>query len=318
MTQRWLEVTVEVARDGAETWADACLEAGALSVQAEDADADSADEQPQFGEPAAAGQPGAPGAEVRFGWERTRLGILLPGGANAHDLIARVAQALGRPAPAVLAAREFADEDWVRATQDQFQPIPVGERLLVVPTWRIDEVRGRGDGRLPIVIDPGVAFGTGSHPTTRMCLEWLDQAPLAGRRVIDFGCGSGILAIAAARLGAAAVTGIDIDPQAIASAAANARANGVTIDVASSSAPLPPPADVVVANILSKPLELLAPMLSSLVAPGGTLVLAGVLDRQAEEVAQYYVHGVPVAPWRRSDGWVCLAGTRPSRAAARQ
>ncbi|NLD53213.1 MAG: 50S ribosomal protein L11 methyltransferase [Burkholderiaceae bacterium] len=310
MTQHWIEATILVARDEAEAWADASLEAGALSVQAEDADADSADEQPQFGEPAPPGAPVAAEAGPRFGWRHTRLGILLEGRVDPAGFVSRVAQELGRPAAPIVAVSQVADRDWVSATQSQFEAMPVGRRLLVLPSWRLEEAGGRDDDRVPIVIDPGVAFGTGSHPTTHLCLEWLDAAELAGKRVIDYGCGSGILAIAAARLGAAEVSGRDIDPQALASAAENARANGVAIDIASSSTPPPPPADVVLANILSNPLKLLAPLLSSLVAPGGSLVLAGVLERQADEVADCYRHGVPVAPWRSRDGWVCLVGRR--------
>ncbi len=310
MTQHWIEATILVSRDEAEAWADACIEAGALSVQAEDADADSPDEQPQFGEPAPPGVAVAAVAEPRFGWRHTRLGILLADDVDPAGFVAGVARELQRPAAAIVAVRAVADRDWVAATQSQFEAIPVGRRLLVLPSWRLDEAGARDDGRIPIVIDPGVAFGTGSHPTTRLCLSWLDQADVAGKRVIDYGCGSGILAIAAARLGAASVSARDIDPQALASAAENARANGVAIDIASSSTPPPPAADIVLANILSNPLKLLAPLLSSLVAPGGWLVLAGVLERQADEVADCYRHGVAVAPWRSRDGWVCLVGRR--------
>lgn len=309
MTQ-WHEVTLEVARDQAESWADAFLEAGALSVLAEDADADSPDEQPIFGEPAPAGEAFAASTATPFGWQRTRLAVLLDWNVRPQALLDEVAATLGRPTPPIDALRKVQDQDWVRTTQAQFNPIPVGERLLIVPSWHAEEAAKGGDGRLALIIDPGLAFGTGSHPTTHLCLEWLEQSELAGRHVIDYGCGSGILAIAAARLGAERVTAIDIDPQALASAAENARCNGVDIDVRASSDPLPKAADVVVANILSNPLKLLAPMLSSLVAPGGRLVLSGVLERQVEEVADFYQESVPVKPWRSREGWVCLAGQR--------
>jgi ribosomal protein L11 methyltransferase len=307
--QQWQEVTVEVARDEAEAWADALLEAGALSVQAEDADADSPDEQPLFGEPVTPGQVDA-GGGTRFGWQRTRLAVLLESAAAPRVVLDQVAAALGKVSPAIQAVRIVQDQDWVRATQSQFEPIPVGRRLLIVPTWRLEEARLRQDQRLALIIDPGLAFGTGSHATTHLCLEWLEQAGLAGKRVIDYGCGSGILAIAAARLGAARVTAIDIDAQAISSTRENARVNGVQVQVQSSADQMPPPADVVVANILSNPLKLLAPMLMSLVAPQGWLVLSGVLERQIEEVSQCYADSLPVMPWRIRDGWVCLAGRR--------
>jgi ribosomal protein L11 methyltransferase len=319
MNRQWQELVLEVSRDEAEAWADAFLEAGALSVQAEDADADSPDEQPLFGEPLTPGQPGALAGPASgpasgavhgaaFGWERTRLAVLLDNGDDGAALLVRAAATRRKPLPATLSSRTVEDQDWVRATQAQFEPIPIGERLLIVPSWRVQEALQREDRRVALVIDPGLAFGTGSHPTTHMCLEWLEQADLAGKRVIDYGCGSGILAIAAARLGSAEVTGIDIDPQALVSAAENARLNDVAIAVQSSSDALPEPAQVVVANILSNPLKLLAPMLVSLVAPGGTLVLSGVLERQIEEVSQFYGESLPVAPWRVRDGWVCLVG----------
>ncbi|MEO6270779.1 MAG: 50S ribosomal protein L11 methyltransferase [Lautropia sp.] len=310
MTQQWLEAVVEVARDEAEAWADACIEAGALSVRAEDADADSADEQPLFGEPRMANDPPAANDLPGFGWERTRLAVMFNGGTDPQALVNTVAAALGRPAPPLETVSVIQEQDWVRATQSQFTPIPIGERLLVVPSWHLAQLPAEQSGRVALIIDPGLAFGTGSHPTTRMCLEWLEQADLAGKRVIDYGCGSGILAIAATKLGAARAIGIDIDPQALASAKQNAQVNQVELELQSSADPLPPPADIVVANILSNPLKLLAPMLASLVAPGGALVLSGVLERQIEEVSVFYDESVAVAPWRTQDGWVCLAGKR--------
>ena len=309
---QWNEVTIEVARDDAETWADAFLEAGALSVQAEDADADSPDEQPLFGEPGIAAEGTVNAAGFAFGWQRTRLAVLLDPESSPQSVVDDVASMLGRAAPPIDAVRKVEDEDWVRKTQSQFEPIPVGQRLLVVPSWHADAAAKAGDRRLALIIDPGLAFGTGSHATTHLCLEWLEQADLAGRRVIDYGCGSGILAIAAARLGAAQVTAIDIDPQALASATENARVNQVAIDVQSTSTPMPKAAEVVVANILSNPLKLLAPMLMSLVAPGGSLVISGVLQRQVDEVSECYLTVVPLQPWRSRDGWVCLVGQRPA------
>lgn len=309
MHRYWLELRLEVSQDAAEAWADACLEAGALSVQADDAEADSFAEQPRFGEPGACGTSPA----HAFGWHRTRLAVLLEADAEPLDLIARAGANLGLAAPMITSIDRIADRDWVRATQAQFKPIPIGHRLIVVPSWHRDDAAHHASERLAVFIDPGLAFGTGSHPTTRMCLEWLDhlgQAGLTGRRVIDYGCGSGILAIAAARLGAAETIGIDIDPQALASAAENARANGCEIELRSSSDPLPSQADVVIANILSTPLKLLAPVLSSLVASGGQLALSGVLARQAEEVARCYDDALGLGTWRSIEGWSCLTGRR--------
>jgi len=302
----WRELVIEVGRDSAEAWCDALLEAGALSVQAEDADADSADEQPLYGEP---GLVPPPEAGALPGWRRTLLTALLPGAAAPDAVLAEAALAMGALPPAVRALREVEDQDWVRTTQAQFEPIPIGNRLVITPSWHEAAVAG-GD-RIAIVLDPGLAFGTGSHPTTRLCLQWLERHLVPGESVIDYGCGSGVLAIAAARLGASTVIGIDIDPQALQAARDNAARNRVAIGIQGTGEPLPPPADVVVANILSSPLKLLAPLLASLVKPGGRLVLSGVLERQVDEVSACYRDLLPVAVDGLAEGWSCLAGTKP-------
>lgn len=311
----WSEIVFVVDRDAVDAWSDALLEAGAMSVQAEDADAASGDEAPMFGEP---GEP-APAS----GWARTRLSALVAADADPRELLARAGAICARPVPARFDSREVPDRDWVQATQSQFAPIPIGRRLWITPSWHLPDAgpdRGAGDGpaagrlvggRHAIVLDPGLAFGTGSHPTTRLCLEWLDEHLLGGERVIDYGCGSGILAIAAARLGAAAVCAIDIDPQALDSARRNAAANAVSLDLRATTDARPEPADVVVANILANPLRVLAPLLTSLVAPGGRLVLAGLLDRQSGTIAACYPE-IALQPWRSLDGWTCLAGARRS------
>jgi ribosomal protein L11 methyltransferase len=305
----WSEIVFVVERDAVEAWSDALLEAGAASVQAEDADAESADEAPIFGEP---GEPAPAG-----GWLRTRLAALLDAGADASALLERAGTICARKPPVRFELREVPDQDWVQATQSQFAPIPVGRRLWITPSWHLPDEgaasqAGRSiDGRHAIVLDPGLAFGTGSHPTTRLCLEWLDEHLRGGERVIDYGCGSGILAIAAARLGAARVCAIDIDPQALDSARRNAAVNAVTLDIRATTDPRPEPADVVVANILANPLRILAPLLSGLVAPGGHLVLAGLLDRQATGITQCYP-AIALEAWRSLDGWTCLAGVRRS------
>jgi ribosomal protein L11 methyltransferase len=299
----WHELSIEVGRDHAEPWGDALLACGALSVQAEDADAESPDEQPLYGEP---GMPAAD-ADTVPGWRRTVLSALLDSTADPLVVLADAAAQLGVPVPEIHALRFVPDQDWVRLTQAQFEPIPIGARLLITPSWHAR----RDDGRIAIVLDPGLAFGTGSHPTTRLCLQWLERSLAPGASVIDYGCGSGILAIAAARLGAGRVTGIDIDPQALVATRDNARLNRVTLDARAGTDPRPAPADLVVANILSSPLKLLAPVLVDLVAPGGHLVLSGVLERQIDEVSAAYADRLPLSVAGVAEGWACLAGTKP-------
>lgn len=298
----WIELLFTVNRDEVEAWSDALLECGALSVQAEDADADSPDEQALFGEP---GEPvAAPG------WARTRLAALLEADARPEQVIQRAAECCGLEPPERTDTRTLADQDWVRLTQSQFSPIPIGQRLLILPSWHLDQVEAAAaSGRESIVLDPGLAFGTGSHPTTAMCLEWIDARLRSGQSLIDYGCGSGILAIAAARLGAVPVRATDIDPQALSSAQDNARLNGVRIEWIAAGQAVVGPADIVIANILANPLRLLAPLLTDLVRPGGTLVLSGLLERQVDELRALYPE-VALEVFRVREGWACLAGAR--------
>ncbi len=296
----WIELLFTVDRDQVEGWSDALLEAGALSVQAEDADADSPDEQALFGEP---GEPVPVAA-----WARTRLAALIEASVPVQSLLERAAALCAQPLPGQVGRRVLADQDWVRVTQAQFEPIAVGDRLLISPSWHL-QGGAMPEGRAVIELDPGLAFGTGSHPTTHMCLEWLDTHMRAGLSMIDYGCGSGILAIAAARLGATPVLAIDIDEQALVSARDNARANRVDIEVKGAVEAGGDSADVVIANILANPLRLLAPLLTRLVRPGGALVLAGLLERQADELRALYPE-VRLEVFAVRDGWACLAGVR--------
>jgi len=223
---------------------------------------------------------------------------------------------LAGPAPAASdwLLRDVPDADWVRLTQSQFGPITVGDRIWIVPSWHRDDADlpagNTQDGIIRIELDPGLAFGTGSHPTTHLCLEWLAAHLHGGETVLDYGCGSGILAIAARMLGAGDTLGVDIDEQAVLSATQNAAANRVRVHACLPDALPAGSSQVVVANILSNPLKVLAPMLSSRVAPGGWLALSGVLERQADEVAQAYAPWLALQVWAARDGWVCLAGRK--------
>ncbi|MDO8298613.1 50S ribosomal protein L11 methyltransferase [Lacisediminimonas sp.] len=298
----WTEIVIEVPRSHAESLSDALMEAGALSVSVEDADEGTDAEKPLFGEP------GMEPAEAA--WERSRVIALADASAPHADLLAAAMAAAGLPADTPCLLRSVAEQDWVRLTQSQFDPIHIGRNIWVVPSWH----QAPDPDALVLELDPGLAFGTGSHPTTRLCMEWLEQQPFAGKTVLDYGCGSGILAMVASKLGAAEVLGVDIDPQAIESARDNAERN--RCDIAFylpeqfGSVAQGRQFDVVVANILASPLKLMAPMLCGRVAAGGSLVLSGVLARQAQEVIAVYAPFMTLAIWAEHDGWVALAGSR--------
>jgi ribosomal protein L11 methyltransferase len=292
------ELIAELDREHAEALSDALLDIGALSVSVEDADADTPDEQPLFGEPGLVPEKSA--------WNRSRVVALLPDDADPAVLLAAASNEIGLATAPVFTVREVEEQDWVRLTQSQFDPISIGERIWVVPSWH----DAPDPDALVLELDPGLAFGTGSHPTTRLCMEWLEQNVKPGQSLLDYGCGSGILAILAKKCGAEPVVGIDIDAQAVESARQNSERNHTDVTY---GLPDECPAgefDIVVANILSNPLKLMASMLSSKVKPGGKIALSGVLARQAEEVAATYAKWIDISVWREHEGWVCLAGTR--------
>ncbi|QGZ62357.1 50S ribosomal protein L11 methyltransferase [Paraburkholderia acidisoli] len=292
------ELIVELERDRAEELSDALIELGALSVSVEDADADTPDEQPLFGEPGLTPE--------RTAWQHSRVIALIGADQDPALLLTAASNELALAETPKFSLREVEEQDWVRLTQSQFDPIPIGERIWVVPSWH----DAPDPSALVLELDPGLAFGTGSHPTTRLCMEWLEQHVKPGNSLLDYGCGSGILAILAQKCGANPVIGIDIDPQAVESARHNSERNHAEVTY---GLPDDCPAgefDIVVANILSNPLKLMASMLSARVKPGGRLALSGILARQADEVAQVYARWIDISVWREHEGWVCLAGTR--------
>jgi ribosomal protein L11 methyltransferase len=304
----WTEILIEVPLQQAEALSDALMEAGALSVSVEDADEGTEAERPLFGEP---------GMEPKqAAWERSRVVALAASDVDHAALVSEALAACGiDPAGIKTTQREVAEQDWVRLTQAQFEPIHIGKNIWVVPSWH----DAPDPDALVLELDPGLAFGTGSHPTTRLCMEWLEAHAPKALTVLDYGCGSGILAMVAAKLGAARTMGVDIDAQAITAARFNAERNGCDIDYFlpdDFTARGDERFDVVVANILSNPLKLMAPMLAGRVKPGGALVLSGVLARQADEVIAAYAPYLPLAVWAERDGWVALAGHSASQAAS--
>jgi ribosomal protein L11 methyltransferase len=292
------ELIAELDREHAESLSDALLELGALSVSVEDADADTPDEQPLFGEPGLTPESNA--------WKRSRVVALLAADVDPAVLLAAAANDTGLAATPPFTMRDVEDQDWVRLTQSQFDPIHIGERIWVVPSWHA----APEPDALVLELDPGLAFGTGSHSTTRLCMEWLEQSVIPYQSVLDYGCGSGILAILAKKCGANPVIGIDIDPQAVESARQNSERNHADVTYGLPDDCPEGRFDIVVANILSNPLKLMASMLCARVKPGGRIALSGILARQADEVAAVYAQWIDIGVWREHDGWVCLAGTR--------
>lgn len=294
----WLSVSFLTDASRADPLCDALMEAGALSASIEDADAGTPDERPQFGEPGSVNSPG---------WDHSRVVALLEADADIAALLAEASAAIGLSEPLKYSVEAVADQNWVQLTQSQFDPIRVSERLWIVPSWH----ESPDPAAINLILDPGMAFGTGSHPTTRLCLEWLERNVSPACSVLDYGCGSGILAIAAARLGAGRVAGVDIDPQAVESARANAERNEVTALFADSAEPVAGEYDLVVANILSNPLRVLAPAICAHVRSGGRLALSGILREQAEEIIAIYAQWLPMQVADTREDWVCLSGVKP-------
>ena len=277
----------------ADRLADALLEAGALSVSCE--------ELRTAGEPASLSEPGEPAS-----WPRVRLTALCANGHEPALLLRRACEASGLPVrPHEL--RTVPDEDWVARSKSSFGPVQVSPRLWVVPSWHAPP----DPGAVNLLLDPGLAFGTGGHASTRLCLRWLERHIRGGETVLDYGCGSGILAIAALKLGAARAVGVDIDPDAVAAAAANARRNGVTSEFFESGSLPAFAADVVVANILANPLKVLAPIIAGRCRPGGRVALSGILAEQAADVESAYAPRLAFTAPSEEEGWVCLSGRKP-------
>lgn len=299
-----VELLLLVPAASVDRCSDLLLELEAAAVTVEDADADTPDEQPLFGEP---GMPQTLSAQVA-GWQRSLLKALFENEASASAAcVSLLSSEEGVEGVHVQGLQEVAELDWVRLTQSQFQPVEVTPDFWIVPSWHAVPEQARRFIRL----DPGLAFGTGTHPTTRMCLRWIARhSPADGwERVLDYGCGSGILGIAAAKFGARTVDAVDIDPAAVESSARNAQANGCTLntglpELAQGTYPL------VLANILSAPLKLLAPLLCGHLAPGAHLVLSGILERQTEELKAAYAPWLALEVGDCEEGWVLLTGRR--------
>ncbi|WP_047395780.1 50S ribosomal protein L11 methyltransferase [Chitinibacter sp. ZOR0017] len=292
----WQELRLTTDSTQAENYSDVLFDLGALSVSIEDAAAGTQDEKPIFGEP---------GEPVDQLWDTSVVLALFDAETDLSLIVTAAANQLKQAAPQyeIVVVEE---QDWVRLTQSQFDPIPISPRLWITPTWH----ECPDPAAVNIQLDPGLAFGTGSHPTTRLCLQWLDREIQGGEKVLDYGCGSGILAIAALKLGAGPTDGVDIDPQAMIASAQNAEQNGVTARFFLPDAAPAESYDVVIANILTNPLKALAPLLAGRCRSGGKLVLSGILAEQAHEIVAIYGEWFDFVAPNEHEGWVCLSGLR--------
>lgn len=283
------QITIKIDSKNADVLSDIFFAFNVLSVSIEDQFAGTDLEQPIFNEP---------GMEVEGLWQHSKLIILVDNNTNIPEIIKQAQNLCGVEFAYELA--QVDNQDWVRLTQSQFQPIEVNHNLYIVPSWHDSP----NPNAIAIRLDPGLAFGTGSHPTTFMCLKWIAENIQNNQNVLDYGCGSGILAITAKKFGAHTVTGIDIDEQAIESSIANAINNEVDINFVLPNKLIQQAYDVVIANILSNPLRILAPNLAQLT--GKTLILSGILDSQSEELSEIYSRWFDVSIKNTLDGWVLL------------
>ncbi|MEN9560337.1 MAG: hypothetical protein RLZZ502_1548 [Pseudomonadota bacterium] len=296
MPEHYLALECTLAAEQSDAVTEYLFEQGALSVDMKDADADTEAEEALFAEP---------GHVHEDAWRRNLLTALFPSGSQLMPIIQGLHRDFALPTDDI-SSYEVHEQDWVRLTQAQFGVIAINERMAIVPSWE------SAPSAHPLIIrlDPGLAFGTGSHPTTHLCLLWLMHSELSKKTVMDYGCGSGILAIAAVKCGAAAVDGLDIDPNAVRAASDNAVHNHVQARFFDASIQELPTYDIVVANILANPLCVLAPHLCGLLKSGGAIALSGILQEQSAQVIAAYAPWVTLSVWQSRDGWVCLSGNR--------
>lgn len=292
----WLSLKIAAQDDTADLISDTLMDLGALSAIIEDANAETLDEQPIFGEP---GDP-PPGI-----WQKNLVNALFNDDVNIDTVMTSLSNSTNI-SNLSYSTEHIAEQDWVRATQSQFDPIKITDNLWIVPTWH----QAPNLDAINIVLDPGLAFGTGSHPTTHLCLQWLSEVVRPNLSVLDYGCGSGILAIAAKRLGAPIVVGTDIDAQAIIASEYNAEQNNVSVTFVDASQFKSALFDIVVANILSSALSVLAPALAGACRSGGKIALSGILKEQAQDVAAIYAQWFEMDAPIFMDAWVLITGTR--------
>jgi len=289
----WKQLHLQLKSQDVDAISDALHEQGAVAVTLRDAE-----DKPIF-EPPVGTTPL---------WEQTQVTGLFDASRDLQVVIDELEAQFGQGFVVQWQQEELPEMDWERSWMDDFEPMQFGKRLWIVPSWH----QAPDDSAANIQLDPGLAFGTGTHPTTALCLEWLDAHPPEGKLVIDYGCGSGILAIAALMLGAARAWGIDNDPQALVASGENAIKNHLEdrLELFRPEAMPGLQVDLVIANILANPLQELAPKLAQLVKPGGHIILSGILREQAEDLNQVYSQWFEMAPIVHKEDWVRLEGIK--------
>lgn len=292
----WLSITIEADDQHAEILSDALVELGALSVETSDAEADSPNENAVFAEP-----------DIPTTlWKKNKITALFDANVQADKIVQQAAHICELSIPLNFNQSFIEEQDWVKSTQAQFQPIKISERLWITPSWH----ESPDSEAICLTLDPGLAFGTGSHPTTALCLRWLNNHIKGEEIILDYGCGSGILTIAALKLGAKIAVGIDIDAQAVEVSKRNAELNYVDAQFFTPNEAPRLQANIVIANILANPLKLLAPMLAQSTFTGGHIVLSGILKEQANDVITQYSRWFDMNHLSEDNNWVCLSGIK--------
>jgi len=291
----WTNIIVQIDADYADEVTDYLLELGALSASIQDKNLNQNNEEMIFGEPHNGPQ--------QF-WQENTISALFNVDANVLEIKTSLENFINREIE--MSVSTVADQDWVKTSQEQFQPIFIRDEFWILPTWHKHQLK-KG---INLILDPGLAFGTGSHPTTHLCIEWLIDHAKSSHHVLDYGCGSGILAIAAKKLGCEHVLGVDIDPQAVLASRDNAILNNVTIEFKETSETIHAQSDLIVANILSSALSVLAPALAGYLKPQGLIALSGILEAQEDQINAIYQEWFIINKVTRKEGWVCISGVR--------
>tara|TARA_B100000780_G_C21109741_1_gene448396 strand:- start:989 stop:1876 length:888 start_codon:yes stop_codon:yes gene_type:complete len=291
----WINLMIQTGADSAEKATDYLIDLGALSASIQDKNFNQNNEEIIFAEPHNGPQ--------QY-WQENSISALFKENIDVDKIKNKLENFLNQKIEVMISRVE--DKDWVKTTQDQFHPICIGDEFWIIPTWHSHELK-KG---ITLILDPGLAFGTGSHPTTQLCIEWLIDHVKENNRVLDYGCGSGILAIAAKKIGCQSAIGVDIDPQALIASKDNASLNNVMIELAPSSEPIETKADLIVANILSSALSVLAPAIASYCKPYGMIALSGILEGQENNIIQIYKEWFDIMKITKKEGWVCISGIR--------